>query len=105
VKAIKAELKKRMHAPIKEVGSWLKSVVTGHYQYYGVPGNYEAMNDFRYLVYWHWRRVLTRRSQKGQINWARMNRIINRWLPRPRICQQHPLARIGVNTQGRSPVR
>ena len=39
VKAIKAELKKRMHDPIQEVGRWLKSVVTGHYRYYGVPGN------------------------------------------------------------------
>jgi group II intron reverse transcriptase/maturase len=98
VKAIKAELIKRMHAPIQEVGSWLKLIVTGHYQYYGVPGNYEAMNDFRYLVYWHWKQQLTRRSQKGYITWERMNRIIDRWLPRPRIYHRYPMMRIGVNT-------
>lgn len=98
VKAIKAELIKRMHAPIQEVGNWLKSVVTGHYQYYGVIGNYQAIKDFRYLVYWHWQRQLTRRSQKGYVTWERMNRIIDRWLPRPRIYHRNPLMRVGVNT-------
>jgi len=105
VKAIKAELRKRMHTSIEEVGSWLKSILTGHYQYYGVPGNYRAMNDFRYLVYWHWRRQLTRRSQKGYITWERMDHIIDRWLPRPRIHHQYPLERMGVITQGKSLVR
>jgi hypothetical protein len=98
VKAIKAELIKRMHAPIQEVGNWLKSIVNGHYQYYGVIGNYQAIKDFRYLVYWHWQRQLTRRSQKGYITWERMNRIIDRWLPRPCIHHRNPLMQIGVNT-------
>lgn len=105
VKAVKAELTKRMHAPIQETGKWLKSVITGHFQYFGVIGNFEAMSVFRYRIYWVWRRVLSRRSQKGYITWERMNTLINRWIPPPRIYHEHPLARISVNIQGRSRVR
>src|SRR6266581_513775 len=36
---VKAELKRRMHDPIPEVGQWLRSVVGGHIRYYGVPTN------------------------------------------------------------------
>jgi len=105
VKEVQTELKRRMHATIRDTGQWLKQVVTGHYQYYGVPGNYEALDDFRYLVHWNWRRALRRRSQKGYITWERMNEIINRWLPRPKICHEHPLTRIGVIARGKSLVR
>lgn len=105
VKAIKAELRKCMHTSIQEVGNWLKSILIGHYQYYGVPDNYRAMNDFRHLVYWHWRRQLMQRSQKGHMTWERMSRIIDRWLPRPHIYHQYPLERMGVIIRGKSLVR
>src|SRR6266542_2031373 len=34
---VKAELRRRMHRPIREQGAWLRSVVGGHVRYYGVP--------------------------------------------------------------------
>jgi RNA-directed DNA polymerase len=34
---VKAELRRRMHVPIPDVGRWLRSVVDGHLRYYGVP--------------------------------------------------------------------
>ena len=76
VKALKDELRKRMHEPIREVGKWLMKVVTGHYQYYGVPGNYAALRLFRYRMYWTWRRALMRRSQRGYITWKKMTPIM-----------------------------
>ncbi len=39
-----------MHSPVPEVGRWLKSVLKGHYQYYGVPGNKYALNQIRHQV-------------------------------------------------------
>lgn len=105
VKEVQTELKRRMHATIKETGQWLKSVVAGHYRYYAVPGNYEALDDFRYLVYWNWRHTLRRRSQKGHVTWERMNEIANRWLRRPKIYHENPLERIGVIARRRSLVR
>jgi hypothetical protein len=105
LKALKSELKKRMHDPIKEVGKWLGKVVAGHYQYYGVPGNSLALYLFRYQVYCCWRDALMRRSQKGYITWKRMQTIADHWLPKPRICHPYPLERFAVRTRGRSPVR
>jgi hypothetical protein len=33
---VRAELKQSLHAPYPKVGAYLRSVVTGHYRYYGV---------------------------------------------------------------------
>jgi hypothetical protein len=75
---VKAELKRRMHDPIPEVGQWLRSVVGGHIRYYGVPMNGPALSTFRFQVGWLWHRTLSRRSQNGQVHWDRMRRLLNR---------------------------
>ena len=93
---IKDELKKRMHDSIPEVGKWLKSVVTGHYRYYGVPGNTDAMSRFRNEISRRWLHSLKRRGEKGRITWEKMNKWIDRYLPRPQICHKYPSERFGV---------
>lgn len=93
---LKAELRRRMHDPVPEVGKWLRSVVTGHLRYYGVPMNSPALGLFRYQVVWHWYRALCRRSQKGRIPWERMQRLIARYLPPVRLYHPYPLRRLGV---------
>ena len=40
---VKAELQRRMHEPIPELGKWLQAVVRGHIRYYGVPMNQHAL--------------------------------------------------------------
>jgi len=91
LKEIKDELRKRMHDPIPIVGQWLKAVVTGHYRYFGVPGNYNAMSDFRNEISRLWIHTLRRRGQKGLITWEKMKKWINRWLPLPQICHDYPI--------------
>ena len=95
---VKAELRRRMHDPIPEVGKWLRSVVGGHVRYYGVPMNNQALHLFRFQVGRHWHSALARRSQTGRIHWDRMQRLIDRWLPPPRVCHPYPLRRLGVIT-------
>lgn len=96
VKEIKDELRIRMHDSIREVGQWLKAVVSGHNRYYGVPGNSKAMSDFRYQISQRWLRSLKRRGQKGLMKWDKMTKLIDRWLPLPQICHKYPSERIGV---------
>ena len=98
IKEVKEELAKRMHDPVQEVGQWLRAVVTGHYRYYGVPGNYEAMSYFRHLISRSWSHSLRRRSQKGNITWVKMIKMINQWLPKPQIYHKYPKERMGVKT-------
>ena len=102
---IKAELKHRWHLPIPEQGAWLASVLAGHFRYYAVPDNIEALQQFRYAVGWHWLRALRRRSQRSRMTWQRMWRIIDRWLPHAHIQHPWPPTRFDARTQGRSPVR
>ena len=78
----KTEIKRRRHHPIPEQARWLASVLRGHYAYYGVPGNSDATQGFRFQVIGHWRRALRRRSQRDRMTWARMKLIADRWLPR-----------------------
>jgi len=105
LKELKAELRRRLHNPIPEVGQWLRSVLLGHYRYYGVPGNSDKMGAFLYHVSHLWHKTLQRRSQRSRLNWDRMNRLLSRWLPSPRIYHPYPDLSRYVITQGRSPVR
>ena len=98
LKEIKMELRQRLHYPVPEVGSWLRSVVAGHNRYYGVPTNLGALSVFRFHVGRAWYRTLRRRSQKTRLTWERMRRLINLWLPRPVLHHPYPSQRFGVIT-------
>jgi RNA-directed DNA polymerase len=98
LREVKTELRRRMHDPIPQTGQWLRSVVSGHIRYYGVPMNSAALFLFRTQVGVRWHRVLSRRSQQGHIPWSRMRRLIDHWLPPARVCHPFPLRRMGVIT-------
>ena len=74
LKAVKDQLRQRMHEPVPEQGRWLTAVVRGHMAYYAVPGNAKAVAAFRDQVARHWLKTLRRRSQKTRTDWARMHR-------------------------------
>jgi hypothetical protein len=99
------ELRRRLHVPVPEVGKWLRSVLRGHYRYFGVAGNSRKLESFRYHLIRLWYKQLRRRSQRSKLNWERMNRLIERWIPRARVFHPYPDFRLYVNTRGRSPVR
>jgi RNA-directed DNA polymerase len=101
---VKAELRRRLHDPIPEVGHWLGAVVRGHCQYYGIAGNAWAIRRFRDEVTRLWHRALGRRSQKGQVTWARMKRLIVRFIPPAKVVHPWPSVTFGVMTRGKSPV-
>lgn len=105
LKAISQELWRRLHDPVREVAAWLGKVVVGHMRYYGVPFNYPSIARFRLEVIWRWRRVLSRRSQKGSYPWPRMRALVAASLPPARLFHPFPSQRLRVTTRGRSPVR
>jgi len=105
LRALKGEIERRRHLPIPEQGRWLANVLHGHYQYYAVPENIEALRTFRRQVVRLWLRALRRRSQRTTVTWERMTRLEARWLPPARILHPWPEQRFDAKTQGRSPVR
>jgi RNA-directed DNA polymerase len=92
LKMVKGQIKRRRHLPIGEQGRWLASVVRGHQAYYAVPGNMEAVNNFRTELIRHWYKALRRRSQRTRITWPRMDRIVTTWLPPTRT--RHPFPEV-----------
>jgi group II intron reverse transcriptase/maturase len=95
---VKAELRKRMHEPIPRQGKWLRSVVGGFVRYYGVPMNSAALSRFRHQTGRYWHHALKSRGNRKRVNWERMRRIIDRWLPPATVCHPYPLRRFGVIT-------
>ncbi len=96
--SLKLELRWRMHTPIPEVGQWLSKVIRGHYQYYGVHLNTQALHGFRGRLTRLWYTTLRRRSQTGRVRWERMRELADRWLPPPKVYHPWPELRYGVIT-------
>jgi RNA-directed DNA polymerase len=98
LREVNDQLKRRRHQPIPEQGQWLASVVRGHRAYYAVPGNTDAVAAFRTQVTRSWFKALRRRSQRTRLNWGRMNRLANRWLPPARVMHSFPEVRFAART-------
>jgi group II intron reverse transcriptase/maturase len=105
LKALREEFRRRRHLPVHDQGRWLQSVVRGYFAYYAVPTNVARLGSFRTQLARHWQRSLRRRSQRDRTNWERMNRVVERWLPRARILHPYPWDRFAARTQGKSRVR
>jgi RNA-directed DNA polymerase len=96
LREIKEVLRERMHQPIPEQGAWLKQVVAGYFNYHAVPTNSRALSAFRNEVTKRWLQVLRQRSQKSTLTWARMAKLANDFLPKPRILHPWPDRRFAV---------
>src|SRR5271157_2579191 len=97
LKEIKEELRRRMHRPIPQQGTWLRQVVAGFFAYHAVPTNFRALLVFHAQVKGLWYRTLRRRSQKDRTTWERMLKLADEFLPHPRILHPWPNQRFDVN--------
>jgi group II intron reverse transcriptase/maturase len=90
LRAIKEELRRRMHDPIQQQGHWLGLVVRGYFAYHAVPTNIASLSAFRQHMVDLWRRALQRRSQKDRTTWCRIAVLAAEFLPAPRILHPWP---------------
>ena len=60
------------HATLADQCKMLNSKLRGHYQYYGVTGNYRSLRAFYLQVTRHWKKWLSRRSNR-KLTWDRFN--------------------------------
>jgi len=94
--------KRKMVAKLKEMNNWLKRIrnlyhikewwkilkakLSGHFQYYGVSGNYRSISRFYYLTIRLIFKWLNRRSQKKSFVWKTFTEYLNKYeLPKPKI--------------------
>jgi group II intron reverse transcriptase/maturase len=96
LKDVKDKLRLRMHQPIPATGKWLRQVVQGFFNFHAVPTNFTALAAFRYHIGRLWLRVLLRRGNRDRTTWMRMGKLVDDYLPRPRILHPWPGDRFAV---------
>jgi len=78
------------HEDVEAQHRTLAPKLNGHYAYYGVTSNYDALARLWHEVVLTWRKWLSRRSQKAYLSWAKMTRLLERYpLPTPRIAHRY----------------
>jgi RNA-directed DNA polymerase len=101
----KRTAKDRFSRTLRRIGEWCRKhrhldveiqhralvrQLRGHYAYYGVTSNGDALARLWYETTKLWRKWLCRRSQKGYVTWAQMLRLLERYpLPPPRIVHRY----------------
>lgn len=83
--AAKAWLQTRLTKPLSETMKTLAAVLRGHCNYYGVNGNFHAVQNFwKYLKYSTYK-MLNRRDQKGRFRYEKYIRVWNYYITEPHL--------------------
>ncbi len=67
------------HLPIPDQHRTLGQKLLGHFGYFGITGNFEALRRFRDAVTGLWRKWLSRRSRGAPFSWDRFNLLLKRY--------------------------
>jgi len=91
-------MRRMCHLSIREQVINLNKVLRGHYAYYGIAGNFRALQRVYRAVERYWRKMLCRRSRKGGVSWEGFHRIKQQFpLQRPKLLLPYPkLQRLAV---------
>jgi group II intron reverse transcriptase/maturase len=76
---VKKWLRENMHTPIKVLIDKLNVKLRGHYNYYGIIGNSDAMGSFREYVLEQLLATLNRRGSSRDITYEKFQRILKRF--------------------------
>lgn len=88
IKKVALWCKRHRHQPVAAQHQALTAKVRGHYQYFGITGNYRALARFVRQVERAWFRWLGRRSDSASRLWTDFARTMRRYLlPAPRIAR------------------
>ncbi len=88
-KAIYDWCRRHRHQSMEEQHAALNRRLRGHFNYFGVSGNYQSLALLVEATKRAWYTWLCRRSQRKRLNWERCTDMLLWWpLPRPRITVQ-----------------
>jgi group II intron reverse transcriptase/maturase len=74
------------HLSIREQAEKINRTLRGHYTYYGIAGNFRALQKVHRAVERYWRKMLSSRSRSGGITWEAFQQIKERFpLLRPKL--------------------
>ena len=80
------QMRRMRHSPLREQTDRLNQMLRGHYAYYGMAGNIRALQKVHRAVEYYWRKLLSSRSWKGKVCWAKFQQIKARFpLQQPKL--------------------
>jgi group II intron reverse transcriptase/maturase len=83
LKRVKEQCRRMRHVPIAHQHRTLCAMLRGHYNYFGITGNGDALRGVHYATRRIWMRSLARRNGR-RFTWTRFASLIERFpLPRP----------------------
>lgn len=82
---VKAWLKTRLTKPVSETMEFVNRSLTGHFNYYGVSGNFHMIQNFNKYVKISCFRMLNRRHQKKSMKFDKFLRIWNYYVKEPHL--------------------
>jgi RNA-directed DNA polymerase len=83
---VAAWCKEHRHYDVREQQKTLARKLNGHYEYFGITGNYEALRQFHDELFRAWSKWLRRRSNRSRRVWSDLSMLKERFpLPRARI--------------------
>jgi hypothetical protein len=78
--------RRNRHLPVKAQQAALTRRLVGHFNYFGVNGNFRSLACLVNVTRRVWFKWLRRRSQRKRLTWERFGHLLERYpLPRPRI--------------------
>ena len=81
--------RRHRHLPVKDQHLTLSRKLAGHFNYFGVNGNLDALRRVLFGVTRTWHKWLNRRSQNARMYWKRFHAVLNALpLPSPKITVQ-----------------
>ncbi|AJA48222.1 group II intron-encoded protein LtrA [Clostridium pasteurianum DSM 525 = ATCC 6013] len=75
---VKEWLKSNIHGKPSDTIKLLNRKIKGHYAYYGISGNYRGLLNFYRFVKVALYKVITRRSQRAYLSWARYQYLLKK---------------------------
>ena len=86
LKAISQWCRKNLHEPMHEQVARLGRKLKGHIGYYGITGNYPALQRYRRGMLEIWRKWLARRGDPKGMPWTRFHKLLEVWyIPEARV--------------------
>jgi hypothetical protein len=69
------QMRRIRHLSLREQMNLLNQMLRGHYAYYGIADNIQALRRVHRAVEHYWRKMLSSRSWKGTVWWEQFQRI------------------------------
>ncbi len=86
VQSVTEWCRRQRHLPVEVQHAELRRRLQGHFNYFGVSGNFHSLLLLVEETRKAWYKWLCRRSQRGRLTWERFEALLHRYpLPRPRI--------------------